>query len=868
MSSPSARFMVALSLLLLAFPLISMSASASSEWTAMFYLDGDNNLEFYSKVEMAEINDSVADTVTLVLKDDADDGDTVLYHVEDGTTTELSPSWLDSEMNMADGDTLYEFVNWTLEEYPSNRTFLTMWDHGGAFTGCCVDDTDGGTLTIAETRTALDDALDEGERIDVIGYAQCLMANTEVAYEMRDVGSYMVASEKVGWAYGSQAISWDMDLIIEYMDTTDDPADVASYVVEEALDLYSFMVYQSHTWSAINLTNMTALMSDLNDFIDAMDEAYDFHHWEIIEAREATESYEGPYGNQYDRIVDLHHYVGHIFNITSIPTALRDAALALMEELNSTIIAEGHHTSTTDADEACGNAHGLSINFPDTENKLWSSYTSITRGPGEFVTDSEWDEWLFTYWDILFVDDDASGPGDGSIGDPYPTIQDAIDAADAGTIVSVMDGTYQEDIVLDVDISLIGNGSTTTELTSDGGTVITVTADGATVGGFMITDAPSGHAGIDVEADDVTISQVNVTENDVGIQIDSSDGCSVTYSDVIGNDVGIEISGSCPSTDIQNVTMLSNDLNMHNDGTSSIDAEYNHWGTVHESSLVATITDWSDDDTLGVVDYSPWYGFRNTTQYTPDMTAPTTTDDHVDGWYNSNVTINLTATDDLSGVRETYYRIDGGDWETGTVVLVHALPDGSSDGNVTVEYRSVDHSGNNGTIINITVKIDATAPELRIWYDTFSDRVRFDVYDEIDGAPEKKRKRSGSRYTFILTDHAGNLVKVKLIYSRSTSSGWSLHKIALTKAKFDGGSWNVFRSGERFAMRALSQARSLQMYEQDVYGSRWSVAAEYDKSESSTDVTVVDGGTTTSTESGMCTCDMFVSGSGTSYLVN
>ena len=52
-----------------------------------------------------------------------------------------------------------------------------------------------------------------------------------------------------------------------------------------------------------------------------------------------------------------------------------------------------------------------------------------------------------------------------------------------------------------------------------------------------------------------------------------------------------------------------------------------------------------------------------------DTTPPITTHtldppepDGLNGWYVSNVNVTLTATDDMSGVNVTYYRINGGEW--------------------------------------------------------------------------------------------------------------------------------------------------------------------------------------------------------------
>jgi parallel beta-helix repeat protein len=79
------------------------------------------------------------------------------------------------------------------------------------------------------------------------------------------------------------------------------------------------------------------------------------------------------------------------------------------------------------------------------------------------------------------------------------------------------------------------------------------------------------------------------------------------------------------------------------------------------------------------------------------------------GWYVTSVTLNLSATDDVSGVNETKYRLNGGSWNNyaGNVAL-------SNDGTTLVEYYSTDFGGFVETVKSVTVKIDKTDPTLTI----------------------------------------------------------------------------------------------------------------------------------------------------------
>jgi nitrous oxidase accessory protein len=60
----------------------------------------------------------------------------------------------------------------------------------------------------------------------------------------------------------------------------------------------------------------------------------------------------------------------------------------------------------------------------------------------------------------IYVDDDnTEGPWDGSFEHPFQCIQDAIDAASSSDTIMVSSGIYQETVVIDKQVTLLGSGS-------------------------------------------------------------------------------------------------------------------------------------------------------------------------------------------------------------------------------------------------------------------------------------------------------------------------------------------------------------------------------------------------------------------------
>ncbi|MCP4358178.1 MAG: hypothetical protein GY796_09215, partial [Chloroflexi bacterium] len=125
------------------------------------------------------------------------------------------------EVNMADAETLVDFIVWAAENYPARKHVLIMSDHGMGWPGGFADP-DPGILGADDIPLAagfgdsiwlmeLDDALGRArtqadiDQFELIGFDVCLMGTIEVFSAMAPHARYSVASEEeepgVGWAY-------------------------------------------------------------------------------------------------------------------------------------------------------------------------------------------------------------------------------------------------------------------------------------------------------------------------------------------------------------------------------------------------------------------------------------------------------------------------------------------------------------------------------------------------------------------------------------------------------------------------------------------------------------------------------------------
>jgi large repetitive protein len=160
-----------------------------------------------------------------------------------------------------------------------------------------------------------------------------------------------------------------------------------------------------------------------------------------------------------------------------------------------------------------------------------------------------------------------------------------------------------------------------------------------------------------------------------------------------------------------------------------------------------------------------------------DMTAPVTESNVVDKWNREPVSVELTATDDLSGVAKTFYSINGSDFVEGTSFVV------SEEGLSTVSFYSVDNAGNVEKVKTAEVKMDEAPPVTTSnvtdqWLNE-SYLVKLTATDVFSGVEKTYYSVNGSEYangatvfvsdqgvntvTFFSVDNAGNIEEVKTV---------------------------------------------------------------------------------------------------------
>ncbi len=137
----------------------------------------------------------------------------------------------------------------------------------------------------------------------------------------------------------------------------------------------------------------------------------------------------------------------------------------------------------------------------------------------------------------VFVDDDFNSSTPGWKFDHFDSIQDAIDVVGSPGNVIVYEGEYSADtpdidIIIDKSIVLIGESEKKPVIDGLGnGNVLTVLSEGVRVSNFIIRNSGDDEfgSGIEINSDFNIISDIDITDNNIGLKISGSSNNNLIY---------------------------------------------------------------------------------------------------------------------------------------------------------------------------------------------------------------------------------------------------------------------------------------------------------------------------------------------------
>jgi hypothetical protein len=392
---------------------ISNNESEQGSWTYMFYLAADNDIEGDAVLDVEELERGagVNEDVNFIVLFDRTPGLHPIpgYDSSHGNWTgsryykiaeDQSPDSFESilledlgEIDMSDPETLRNFLGYCFQNYPAEHYCLDIWNHGWGVNGMCLDETDGTEeggwgLTLDEIQQAITNATTTfSTRIDVISMDACNMQTVEVAWELRNLCDYLLASEAgtPGWEY--EPISQGL-----YDNSSLTPLALCKLMVD-AYQLY-FGSFPNLCLSVIDMAMISDILPFFNDFAEQLTYTISELNYGSFRSLVRENSFEFFYGDY----VDIEAFAINVKSI--IPyEPLQLAVDELVDFLNDLVVYNWQHQQYQ------GSANGLMVYLPFGENiaeppsiRIRNYVERLDALAGmDWQDDSYWDEFLAIY---------------------------------------------------------------------------------------------------------------------------------------------------------------------------------------------------------------------------------------------------------------------------------------------------------------------------------------------------------------------------------------------------------------------------------------------------------------------------------------
>lgn len=394
---------------------IQNTTSANSQWTAIYYLCGDNKMSASQQhhLDIIQSVGSTADVKIAVLIDQNQEGDTRLYYLEG---SELIQQTWEEESNMDDPETLKEFIIQAMTDLPSDQYYLQLSSNkGSGWQGVCYDQRGDGTMiTMPELSEVLLTATNQGsQKIDVMAVETCLGGNLAFAYQVQPYCDYYVGYADCGLVGG-----WPFQESLSTLvgNPSMEPSTFASTIVDAFTpqDIPQYMLMTAI--GALDLSQITTLKNNIDAlgqyFIDNIDD----YNSVIITALEGIRIYGEMWDIDY--FIDFAQFLNEVSFIDQEGESLKDQILASIEAM---VINKKHLQQD--------NCEGFNFYFPhktqDFNHALRydNGILPETYEQTSLAQDSSWDEFLKTLLGIANNNAPATptitGTQDGKAGEPY-----------------------------------------------------------------------------------------------------------------------------------------------------------------------------------------------------------------------------------------------------------------------------------------------------------------------------------------------------------------------------------------------------------------------------------------------------------------
>lgn len=358
-------------LVLIAFLLLPIFLF-SIDWTVMVYMCADNSMNEQSYVDISEMM-QVGSTAQVKIVVQIDN---LMSSIEPGchrylitkNNKELIASL--GETDMANPQTLIDFVRFARWSYPAQKYLLILWDHANGWPvgtyyaykdkAIIYDQSSNNWIGVADGE--LKHAITEiknilGKKISILAFDACLMAMAEVADEISDGADIIFASEDL--------TPWDglpYQDILSYLTTNNNTSakNLSKNMVDLAVNSYNNGSQGNNpcTFSAIDLSLFIQARNNFGQNLLFLTQSSHTQAMQNARAQSQTFSIEHNPPTSSDDYLDLIDFLYHARNAITNQTD-RDKINNTITRFESCVI---EHKNVG---AYLNNAKGISIWFPD-----------------------------------------------------------------------------------------------------------------------------------------------------------------------------------------------------------------------------------------------------------------------------------------------------------------------------------------------------------------------------------------------------------------------------------------------------------------------------------------------------------------------
>ena len=372
------------------------------KWTILGYFDGNNSQDqapdghsyVIKDVQELEKIDSTEDVQILVMLGSfKTEGYCKYYHIQRHLNEQ--PDSISSEAllpdpgkkDMSNPMTLRDFLGFGMQKYPAEHYMLIINDHGGGWKGVCSDNVNGSGswMSLPDLSTAL-----FGFTFDIIWFYTPSMATVEAAYQIKDRGEYMIASQ---FKYRPDNIMGATELgkdtaWLPYL--TDDPnrdVEIIARKVTEAIYIAAIRIAPKkpvHS-ALIHLPRISELVTDVSNLGRSLIDSTGANWRDVWNAWDGSQI--SDYGDS--NFVDLLQFAWLIENKSNLDSLIKARAIDVGISGNDAVRVEFLNPYPGPFNYI----HGISIHLPWNQN----DFDSVSYAYLDFPTATHWDEFISVF---------------------------------------------------------------------------------------------------------------------------------------------------------------------------------------------------------------------------------------------------------------------------------------------------------------------------------------------------------------------------------------------------------------------------------------------------------------------------------------